>query len=160
MRGGRRLNVMVMLVGALVWMGGCDRGPEQRLVGDWVVDVTATREHMQQLMDAEGHEEGSPERALIEGLMAGLEQQQREYAFRRDGTFRARISLDQGPMPGGMPLHSSDGKWEVIEATNDTLTIRLASDDEQLDGWQHTLHFESDDRLYYQDDELRHYWKR
>ena len=144
----------------LVSMAGCDRGPGQRLVGQWVVDVTATRAHMQELMDEKGVEAG-PERAMIEGLMAGLEHQRRTYNFRRNGTVRVTIRGPEG-IVGGVTLNSSEAQWEVVDATADTLTVRLASDDAQLDGWQRTFHFDGDDRLHYrhEDSELRHYWRR
>ena len=160
---GIRLVMIGMLASMIAGASGCDRGPEQRLVGEWVVDIEASREEMRERMDAAGQEDG-PTRALTEGLMAGVAQQNREYAFSRNGTVRARIL---GPSPAGtggrITLHSAEGQWQVIDASDDALTVRITSDDsQQLDGWEHQLHFLGDDRLYYrtEEDGIRHYWQR
>ena len=145
-------------------LAGCGRGPERRLLGRWQMDVEATvaeiREHLGEA------EEGSPERALAEAFLAGAEMQQWEYTFRRDGTVRAVVRAHPDRVPGlgaGVVLHEETGEWEVAEAGENKLTLRITGGERQFAHWDNVLHFESDDRLYYYtgaDGAVREYWVR
>lgn len=164
MRRQSTMRAAACLAAALALIAGCGRGPGRRLLGRWQMDVDATvaeiREHLGEA------EAGSPAHALAEAFLAGAEMRQWEYTFRRDGTVRAVVRARPGHVPGlgaGVELQREQGEWEVVEAGEETLTIRITGGERQFADWEKALHFEGDDRLYYYtgpDGAVREYWVR
>lgn len=164
MSRARTFTIAALACLALAALGGCRRGPGRRLVGQWELDVQATAaEIRQEMADAE---EGSAARAMAEALLSVVEMQQRLFTFARDGTVRAVVRAHPDRVPGlgaGVALHREDGNWEVVEADEDTLTLRITGGEREFADWQAVLHFEGDDRFYYHtgaEGNVREYWVR
>ena len=160
----RTVTVAAWVCLALAALSGCGRGPGRRLVGRWELDVDATAAEIRKSMaDAE---EGSAARAMAEAFLAAAEMQQRQFTFARDGTVRAVVRAHPDRVPGlgaGVVLQREEGNWEVVEAGEDTLTLRITGGERDFADWQAVLHFEGDDRLYYYtgaEEDVREYWVR
>ncbi len=148
-----------------VCLAGCGRGPERWLVGQWQMDMAATRAGIEAAIERET-EEDSVERALRQAFLAGVAMQQREMTFYRDGTVRAVVRGDPEQIPwpgGGAVLQEEEGEWQAVEAADGMLGLRVVGGDRQFADWRVELRFVDRDRFYYYTGEemnVREYWTR